>query len=290
MNIQSQRQIKLFTFIHNKQAITKGEVLMNKHMKFFALTLLMTILILAAFNANTNVKAQGSATVVFLTSVGGTTNPTGTQSYSDGQTITLTASPTDESFVFQNWVIQADAQSTTVADNPTTLTVSGGVTYAIQAIFIPVQAVPQNPMPADLSMAAYIVILPSAGGTTNPNPGTYALANAAQTQLTATPDEGFEFSHWIISGSHMAGAHGAYPFTANPTDNPYMVDHGYGNVYDYQAVFTPVGTEPTPSIGATATPAPGAMGLTMETWIIAGLVVVIVILLIAFGIYATKRK
>ena len=263
---------------------------MNKHMKFFALTLLTTILILAAFNASSNVEAQGTATAVFLTSVGGTTDPTGTQSYSDGETITITATPTDESFVFQNWVIQADAESTTVANNPATLTVSGGVTYAIQAIFVPVQTIPPNPMPPDLSKAAYIVILPSAGGTTNPNPGTYVLADAAQTQLTATPDEGFQFSHWIISGSHMAGAHGQYPFTANPTDNPYMVDHGYGNVYDYQAVFTPVGTEPTPSSGATATPAPGVMGLTTETWIIVGLIVVIVVLLIAFGIFASRRK
>jgi hypothetical protein len=33
-----------------------------------------------------------------------------------------------------------------------------------------------------------------------------------------------------------------------PTDNPYNVNHGYGNMFSYQAVFTPSGTtESTPS-------------------------------------------
>ena len=43
--------------------------------------------------------------------------------------------------------------------------------------------------------------------------------------------------------------HGAYSFTDTPTDNPYNVNHGYGNTYTYQAVFTPVSssTSPTPT-------------------------------------------
>lgn len=86
----------------------------------------------------------------------------------------------------------------------------------------------------------------------------------------------------------MQGAHGSYPFTATPTDNPYTVGHGEGNRYNYQPVFIPVGTtEPTPS--ATATPS--IMGnFTMDTAIILVLVIVIVVLAIAFGLYARKTR
>ena len=59
-------------------------------------------------------------------------------------------------------------------------------------------------------------------------------------------DSGWTFSHWVISGPNLS--HGGYPYTATPTENPYNVNHGYGNRYDYQAVFVPTGsTEPTPS-------------------------------------------
>jgi hypothetical protein len=37
--------------------------------------------------------------------------------------------------------------------------------------------------------------------------------------------------------------------TAMPTENPYNVNHGYGNMFSYQTVFAPSGTtEPTPSV------------------------------------------
>jgi hypothetical protein len=107
--------------------------------------------------------------------------------------------------------------------------------------------------------------------------------------LTATPSSGWQFSHWVISGQPMN--HGIYDFTATPSDNPYTVDHGYGNTYAYQPVFTPVGSStPTPS---GATPTPGGTsggGISTETIIIIGLVVVIIIILIAFGIYASRKK
>ncbi len=71
--------------------------------------------------------------------------------------------------------------------------------------------------------------------------------------------------------------HGAYAFTAVPTDNPYTVDHGYGNTYSYQPVFTPTGvTEPTPA-GATPTPSGGAGGISNEMYIIIALVIVILL-------------
>jgi hypothetical protein len=262
---------------------------MNKSRKIFALTLLTSLLILAALNVSVlSVNAQGNATVIVVDSVGGTTDPAvGTTTYADGTSVTFTATA-DASDEFSNWIIVTSTETTTSTDNPLALTVSGGVTYTVQAVFSPIQAPPGGTLPTNLATAAIVVVLTSAGGTTSPAPGVYALADATSLSLTAAPESGWQFSHWVISGPNLS--HGGYPYTATPTDNPYNVNHGYGNRYSYQAVFTPVGsTEPTPTGGATATPIPVG-GLSSDMWIIIGLVVVIIILLIAFGVFATRRK
>jgi hypothetical protein len=107
--------------------------------------------------------------------------------------------------------------------------------------------------------------------------------------LTAIPDSGWTFDHWVISGGPVTG-HGGSPYTATPTDNPLNISHGSGFTYAYQPVFDPPSsgtTSPTP----TPTTAPGStMGISNETWIIV-LAVVLVIVVIAFGAYAyTKRS
>jgi Divergent InlB B-repeat domain len=263
---------------------------MIKNTKKLSTTLLLSLMLFAAMSAGLSVNAQGSATAVFLTTVGGTTDPSGTQTYNDGQTITMTATPTDASFVFDRWIVQSDSTSMEILDNPATLTAVGGVTYAIEAVFIPVQPIPPTTALPDLSKAAYVQVLASAGGTTNPPPGLYALADATQTKLTATAAEGYQFSHWSISGFPIAGAHGGAPFTTTPTDNPYTVDHGYGNRYAYQAVFVPTGsTVPTPTGGASPTPTTNIGGLSMEWWIIIALAVILVIVIIALGVWLPRR-
>ncbi len=266
----------------------------KKNRKFFALTLLASLLLLAALNFNMiSVKAQGQAIVNVLPTVGGTTDPTsGTYNYNDGQTVTFIATPYP-GYDFSNWVI-----STTIGPNisdlstPTTITFSGGTTYAVQAVFAPIQALPSLPANPFQPTDAIVGILAGAGGTTNPPPGVYHLANATQFNLNAIPDSGWQFSHWVISGPNLS--HGGYPYTATPTDNPYNVNHGYGNRYDYQPVFTPTGTGPTPTPtptgGATATPTGTIGGLTTDSAIIIGLVVVIIVILIAFGVYASRRR
>ncbi|MCW3982831.1 MAG: hypothetical protein NWE96_02425 [Candidatus Bathyarchaeota archaeon] len=263
---------------------------MAKSTKILSMTFLFGLLLFAVFATSINVTAQGNATVVFLTTVGGTTNPTGTQTYSNGQTVTMTATPTDDTFMFDRWIVQFDSSSQVLTDNPASITVMGGATYVVEAIFVPLLPPPPvTSLPADISKAAIIVVLASAGGTTNPPPGTYALADATQTTLTAIPSEGYQFSHWSISGYPIVGAHGTAPFTTTPTDNPYTVDHGYGNRYAYQAVFVPTGsTIPTPTGGTSPTPT-NIGGLSMEWWIIIALVVVVIIVLVAFGVYAARR-
>jgi hypothetical protein len=253
--------------------------------KIFVLTLLSAILLLSITPSIASAQGQGSVTL--LDSLGGTTDPAAgvTTSYDAGTPVTLTATPLD-GYVFVQWVIVTATGSEAVSDNPYTLTVSA-TDYAIQPVFDVIQQVPGGQPVTDFKTAAIVVVLTGAGGTTTPPPGTYALANADKMDLTAIPDSGWEFSHWVITGD--LGSISGHAFTPTPTDNPYNVDHGYASQFNYQPVFTPIGsTEPTPP-GQTATPAPIA-GMSMETWIIIALVVVIVIILVAFGVFAMRKK
>lgn len=253
--------------------------------KILCLVLLSALLVLSSVNLAV-VNAQNNATVVILESVGGTTSPTGVNMYPGGTQVAITATPTDEGFEFAFWVISIDQTDSTSFNNPLTLTVTAGVTYALQAVFQPIQIPPgAPPVFPDIDTAAIVVVLTSAGGTTSPPPGTYALADATSLMLTATPQSGWQFSHWAISGTPTD--HGDAPLNLTPSDNPYTVDHGYGNRYVYQAIFTPIGSAtPTPS------PADGDTigGMSTETWIIIALVIVIVVILIGFGVFASRRK
>jgi hypothetical protein len=257
--------------------------------KLLVLSLISALLLTAALSSTT-VYAQGTATVTVQSAADGTTDVTGTTTYPDGSSVTITATPTT-GFVFSSWTISpSDGSGDMILyDNPVTFTVKGGVTYTVTPSFIVPTALPGSPMPADLSKAAIIVIFPSAGGTTIPAPGTYALADASAFDLTAMPSSGWQFSHWTICGTNAS--HGTAPVNWDPTDNPYNVNHGYGDIYRYQAVFTPIGSTTTPTSTPTATPGGGTVaGMDTNTVIIIGLVVVIVVILIAFGVYAARRR
>ena len=249
---------------------------MIKSRKILALTLLTSLIMFAALNV-TVINAQSAATVNVLASVGGTTDPSGSgNTYLDGTSVTFTATP-DAAYQFVNWIISADTGANTSSIvNPFTLSVTGGTTYDVQAIFAPVLPPPGiGGLPTNMSSAAFVVVLAGAGGTTDPPPGTYALADATAMMLKATADSGWTFEHWVISGPNLS--HGGYPFTATPTDNPYNVNHGYGNMFSYQPVFTPTGTTtPTPTVP--------------EFSSIATIVVALALVTIALGTYAYRRK
>ncbi len=254
--------------------------------KILVLSLISALLLMTALG--TSVNAQGTATVTVQTAGGGTTDVTGTTTYPDGSTVTITATP-DNGYVLGNWVLSPSDGSgdMIINDNPLAFTAKGGVTYTVVPVFIVPSTIPGRPLPADLSKAAIVVIFPSAGGTTIPAPGTYALADATSLNLQATPSSGWQFSHWTICGNNAS--HGA-PVNWDPTDNPYNVNHGYGDVYRYQAIFTPIGSSTQPT--ATPTPTSGGTiaGMDTNTVIIIGLVVVIIVILIAFGVYAARRR
>jgi len=250
-------------------------LLKTKTLKIVVFALLTAALLMAVINLNfPNVKAQGQATVTILVSAGGTTSPVaGTYNYADGATVTITAT-NGIGFLFADWVFTTASEANTTTDNPLVFTASGGISYGIQAQFQPITYIP--PAAINGTGDAIVVVLAGNGGTVSPAPGTYDLANAYSVDLTATPDSGWTFDHWVISGTPLS--HGAYSFTDTPTNNPYNVNHGYGNTYTYQPVFSPISTStsPTPKINEFSTAS--------------AIIIAAILVIVTFGTYAYSRR
>ena len=220
----------------------------------FAAILVLLFLAVILGQSLTTVKAQDQANVTILVPLGGTiTPPAGDHTYPSGTQVQLSAT-SDSSFFFTDWYIQNDTGVSSTQDNPYTLTVAGGENYTILAVFSPLSQgldySDQSKMPTDT-----VVMLPSVGGTTTPAPGAYPLATATFTQLTATPDSGWKFDHWVIGGGYNGPlSHGGYAFTDTPTDNPYTVGHQGSYTYSYQAVFSPVSSSSSSPSSSPTTP------------------------------------
>ena len=60
--------------------------------------------------------------------------------------------------------------------------------------------------------ATFFTLTSTAGGTTNPPPGTYAFLNTSQVSVTALPQLGFDFSRWELDGVNMSSVN---PFEVN---------------------------------------------------------------------------
>jgi len=239
-------------------------------------TLLAAALLIAVVGSNVViVKAVTTDTVDVLTSIGGSTSPAnGTYTYTNDTTQTFTATPVSDDFVFLEWTYSSVSGSFTSIDNPLSLTLNDSA-YSVQAIFQPINILPAT---GTINMAtdAIVVVLAGVGGTVSPPPGTYALASASSFYLTAKADSGWVFDHWVIAGTPLN--HGVYSLTLTPTNNPYYVDHGYGNTYSYQPVFSPTST--------TASPTPTINEFSSASAVILALIMVIVV----FGTYAYSKR
>ncbi len=245
-------------------------------LKISVFTFLVILLVAGASPLFSSVKAQSNVSVTIVSAIGGTTSPgPGTQQYASDSSEMFTATA-DGAYYFDHWVLVGPESTANVyTDNPLNLALSAG-TYQLQPVFgifnvtIPIAL----PGPAPLTTDAVVVVVYGVGGTTNPGPGTYLVANATSLSLTATPLSGWQFDHWVIGGYPMN--HGSYSFTDTPTDNPYNVNHGYGNAYYYQPVFSMVSSSsssPTPT-----TP-------EFSSIAIIGIVVALIAVLLATGLY-----
>ena len=103
---------------------------------------------------------------------------------------------------------------------------------------------------------------------TSPQPGTYSYPEGTTYTLIATPNSGFEFQYWLISGSYTStnyqapklvppvqAEQGYIPTFPEPTsavldtnatysltlyDSRLDVDCGYASIFTYQPVFAPI--------------------------------------------------
>ncbi len=273
--------------------------------------ILLTTTVLAVFSVGSALaQTTDMATVVIPPSLWGTTNPApGTYTYANGTNIVLTAIP-DAGYAFHYWVASGNltpghesGQPSYIIDpdtgeiigsiprpptpsaidnlvftnNPATITCGYGYTYTYQAVFTPIG----TPVPAGPTEAV-VVILPTAGGTTDPAAGTHIYSSGTKIELKATPAAGYQFMYWVVSGNATPGHEPAQPsiiidpdtgqqiasiprpptptaidslvFTANPAE----ITCGYGYTYNYQAVFeqTTQPTSPPVSTPPPTTPTP----------------------------------
>jgi len=273
-----------------------------------AMVILATALMFAALS-QTAVNAQESndAIVIIQPSQGGTTDPgPGTHTYPEGTDIVLTATA-DPGYTFQYWIASGgytpghdEGQQPVITDpetgepivpapslpsisgidslvftsNPANIDCGYGFTYTYQAVFT------QTDGAGDGGTEAVVVVLPSSDGTTDPGPGTHTYPEGTVITLTATPNEGYSFHYWVISGNvtpgHAEGETGStiidpetgetittIPRPPQPTGidslvvdvNPIEVECGFGYTFAYQAVFTPTDeTGHSPSPGTTTSP------------------------------------
>lgn len=251
--------------------------------KYVGLVLMSSLLLLAAsVICAGGALAQSQATVTILQSIGGTTSPgAGTYTYNDGTSVSISATgTTDTGYTFANWIIMTSDGVRVSTDNPLTFTASAGATYTVQPNFNVVTPINITNIKQNLANAAIVIILPAAGGSTVPSAGAYAFTNATAFNITAMPLNGWTFSHWVISGNTSV-SHGGAPVNLEPTDNPYNVNHGYGETYYYQPVFT--------QSGASGSPGPSVSPSIPEFSIVAVLVI-IGALAIPAAVLARKRR
>ncbi len=164
-------------------------------------------------------------TLTITTTTGGTTNPaSGIYTYSAGSYADVTALPS-ANYMFDHWVLDGSPAGSV---NPISILMNSN--HTLHAVF---------------SLINYTLsITTTAGGTTDPAPGTYVYTSGSSAVVTATPDINYKFIHWEIDGS-------------NVTDNPITVLMNKN--YTLHAVFQLLTYRLTilSSTGGTTDPAPG---------------------------------
>jgi len=170
-------------------------------------------------------------TLTIATTTGGTTDPSpGSYVYYEGETATVTAIP-DAGYRFSHWILDGETRT----ENPINITMDRD--YSLTAYF---EVVP----PTEYTLTINTTV----GGTTDPTPGTYTYPEGTSVNVTAIPDSGYVFDHWVLDG-------------ATRTENPITVlmdsDH---TLTAYFTTAPPVEYTLTISTttGGTTDPAPGS--------------------------------
>ncbi|MCX8153738.1 MAG: hypothetical protein N3E52_04820 [Candidatus Bathyarchaeota archaeon] len=266
------------------------------------LTLLVSALILLPISTATAQTNDAQVVITVTPQDGGTTDPApGKYNYPEGTIVLLTAKP-NAGYKFSHWIIQggyittpnrpplilpaefvdpetgeliidqpppmppsttSTFESLLVTQNPLVIACGYGYTYSYQAVFISTE-------PADRPYAV-VVVKGSAGGKTNPAPGTYTFAEGSSITLKATADDGYEFKYWLVTGTGTMG----HPLVF--TENPLSPTCGIGYTYEYQPIFVPAGStvEGVPQV---------------YFYIIIGILAAIIVIAVVFAVTRRSKK
>jgi len=195
----------------------------------------------------------------------------------------------------------------TFTNNPAQITCGFGYTYEYQPVFVPILSGMEQPdpvifdpldtfgeWPTHFSDISLVGVSSTIGGETDPNVGRYIFGENAEPTLTltATPEEGYEFQYWIVTGDYMPGHGGDPSLDTNVIPvNPLEVNHGLGHSYNYEAVFTPIDMDTDEPEEPEQPDVTHPFGLSSE--ILTALIVILVIAVIvaiAFGLYMYTRR
>jgi hypothetical protein len=166
------------------------------------------------------VKAR-LCTLTIQSSTGGTTDPIpGTYNYSVGEVVTINATPS-ANYLFDHWRLDSVNNST----NPITVTMNAN--HSLQAFFTPSYTLTVNA---------------TAGGTTNPMPGTYIYSNMTVVNVTAFPNTGYFLYYWELDGNN------------NGTPNPISIIMNTNHTLKAVFVLIPCTLTITATAGGTTSP------------------------------------
>lgn len=190
-------------------------------------------------------------------------------------------------------------------NNPAMITCGFGYTYEYQAVFVPILSGIGQPdqvifdpldtfgdWPMSASDISLVGVSATMGGSTDPSVGRYVFGENTEPTLTlsATPNEGYEFQYWIVTGDYMPGHGGDPSLDTNVIAlNPLEVTHGMGHSYNYEAVFVPTDMDTEEPIDSNSTTHPFGLSSDMLTLLIV-ILIIAVIIAIAFGIYMYTKK
>ena len=172
-------------------------------------------------------------TLTITATAGGTTDPTpGTYTYSAGTTVEVTAIP-DAGYRFDHWVLDGSPAG---SDNPINVLMNSD--HNLEAVFAETHT---------------LIITVSAGGTTDPSPGTYTYETPTNVVVEAIPSASYLFDHWEFDGEDIG------------SENPITVY--VGSSHALKAFFTPITYQLTitTTSGGTTDPVPGTYTYAVDS-------------------------
>jgi hypothetical protein len=135
-------------------------------------------------------------------SVGGSTSPiAGVYARNESTPITVTATPA-MGYAFQYWVL--DGQN--VTDNPINVSLTADHTL----------------LPVFQILNFTLTILPSDNGTTAPSAGTFSYNYGTNITISVSPNEGYQFDHWLLNGVNVTTNPITVAINANQTLQPFF--------------------------------------------------------------------